>query len=87
MSKETVTIPKDEYIDLLRWKSTLMEKELAAAESATLPPSRPRSWMNKAEREEVLRLAATGLRAGEIGNRLGRSRSTVRRCVLKHQVG
>lgn len=83
MTQETVTIPKDEYIDLLRCKSELFERELAATETVALPPRKPHSWMNQAEKAEILRLAGLGFRPGEIAEQLGRSRSTIRRCIRK----
>ncbi|WP_201209447.1 helix-turn-helix domain-containing protein [Rhodocyclus purpureus] len=76
MNGESVTISKDEYIDLLRCKSASMD-------AATVPPRKPHSWLNQAEKEEIRRLAGLGIRPGEIGQQLGRSRSTVHRWVKK----
>lgn len=79
MSCETITIPKDEYIDLLRSKSSLKEKELASTDATSLPPRKPHSWMNQAEKSEILRLASLGYRLGEIGQKVGRPIATVGR--------
>ncbi len=84
MTQETVSIPKDEYIELLRCRSLLMEQELASLEQRSLPPRKPHSWMNQAEKDEILRLASLGLRRGEIGQQIGRPASTVSRWMKRH---
>lgn len=76
MGAEAVTISKDEYIDLLRCKSALME-------AGTVRPRKPHSWLNQIEKQEIRRLAEMGLRPGEIGERIGRPRSTVDRWIKK----
>lgn len=86
MTGETVTISTAEYIELLRCKAALAECRLAAAAA---PPAftargKPHSWMSVAEEGEILRLHAQGLRSGEIGARVGRPASTVRRCIARH---
>lgn len=83
MLEEFVTIPKDEYIELLRGKAALLEKELAATGVAAFQPSKPHSWMSRTEKAEIFRLASLGLRSGEISKQLGRSRSTVQRCLTR----
>lgn len=83
MGCETITISKDEYIDLLRCKSDLKERELASTKTASSPPRKPHSWMNQAEKEEIRRLSGLGMRPGEIGEQVGRPSSTVRRCIKK----
>ncbi len=81
MTKETVTIPKDEYIDLLRCKSALMERALASTKTPPRSPGKPHSWMNHAERAEIMRLTSLGFRLGEISQQIGRPTSTVCRCI------
>lgn len=82
---DTVSIPKDEYIALLQAKATLLERELASPDEPPFIPRKPHSWMSRIEREEILRLAEQGFRSSEIGERLGRSGSTVRRLIIKHR--
>lgn len=81
MTTETVSIPKDEYIELLRCKALLMAQQLEAKESASLPLRKFHSWMNQAEKAEIIRLAGLGFRPGEIGLKIGRPVSTVSRCI------
>jgi len=81
MSKEKITIPKDEYIELLRGKSELLKMEMTATEEAAFHPSKPHSWMSGPEKAEILKLANLGLRPSEIARKLGRSRSTVHRWI------
>lgn len=85
MTKETITISKDEYIDLLHCKSLLMERELAASEPVALPPRKPHSWMNVAEKSEILQMAELGFRPGEISQKIGRPISTVSRWIRKQR--
>lgn len=85
MDQVTVTIPKDEYIDLLRCKSSLMEKELSLLDRPALVPRKPHSWMNQAEKAEIMRLAGLGIRPWEIGQQIGRPASTVSRCIRQHK--
>ena len=84
MTQETVSIPKDEYIDLLRCRSKLMESELASLEKRSLPARKPHSWMNQAEKNEIRRLASLGFRRGEISQQIGRPTSTVSRWMKRH---
>lgn len=85
MPSETITILKDEYIALLRCKAELAECRLAATEApqAFVPRGKPHSWMSAEEEAEILRLHQTGLRSSEIGKRVGRPHSTVRRCIAR----
>lgn len=84
MTQETVAIPKDEYIELLRCRSLLMEQELSSLKQRSLPARKPHSWMNQAEKDEILRLASLGLRRGEISQQIGRPASTVSRWMKRH---
>lgn len=82
MNSETVTIPKDEYIDLLRYKAGAAEAR-PVAETAPFVRIAPfHSWTSQEERAEILRLHGMGYRVGEIVKIVERCRSTVRRCIL-----
>lgn len=78
---ETVSISKDEYIELLRCKAN------AVSTSVAQPPRkiRPRSWMTRDEIAEVLRLHTLGYRPGEICMQVGRPASTVSRCIRSNK--
>lgn len=85
MSQETVTIPKDEYIELLRCRAALAERRLAAVKSPKpfVPRETPGKWMNRAEKSEIQRLHGEGLSSREIGDKVGRPSSSIRRLLKK----
>jgi uncharacterized membrane protein len=74
---ETVTISKDEYIDLLKCKAT------ASAVETPEPVRKGRyhSWLNQSEKAEIVRLHENGYRQSEIVRAVGRPRSTVSRVI------
>jgi len=84
MNRETVTIPKDEYIELLRCKADIAE---ARATSAATPHfvkyGLTQKWMSQEEKAEIARLHALGYRIVEIQKMVGRSYSTVRNRVKR----
>lgn len=82
---DTVTIPKDEYIELLRCRAALAERRLAAVKAPKpfVPREEPGKWMNRAEKAEILRLHGEGLSSREISEKVGRPASSVRRYIVK----
>jgi DNA-binding transcriptional regulator YiaG len=66
----TITIPQDEYIDLLRSKNRLLEGKSGK-------PRRPTRPLLPAEIAEIRRLAALGVSQSEIARRLQRSSAVV----------
>lgn len=78
---ETVSISKDEYIELLRCKANAVSTSVAQPP----PKIRPHSWMTRDEIAEILRLDALGYRPGEICVQVGRPASTVSRCIRSNR--
>lgn len=87
MATESITISKDEYIELLRCKALLAEHQLSAkqAPGVYIPRNEPHKWMTTDEEKEILRLSAKGVRAGEISKKVGRPYATVQRCIRNHR--
>ena len=79
---DTIEIPKDEYIELLRCKAATAG---TAEERKPVRNGLPHSWLNQSEKAEIIRLHDLGCRVGEISQTLERPYSTVRR-VIKHHL-
>ena len=77
----TITIPMREYIELLRTK--VSSADTSGLNGAT-PKERPaHSWTGKDEQAKIIRLHQLGYRVGEISKVVGRSPTTVRRCIAQ----
>ncbi len=75
---ETVTLTKDEYIDLLRTQVAHLQ--------TTLMPKRGRRDLSMAEKSRIDRLHAQGFKPTAIGRQLGRPEGTVRTYLRQTQL-
>lgn len=82
-TKDTVTIPTREYIELLRCKAASSLASLKDAAARTAKPKASNGWASTVEKSEIIRLHKLGYRVGEISMVVGRSRGTVRRYIQK----
>lgn len=82
---DTVTLAKDEYIELLKAQIIRLEsgKATPQATPAFTPRNEPHTWMNPEEISEILRLHAKGERANKIAKKIGRPVGTVSRTIKK----